>query len=203
MESNPPALAKLERFTNWIIRGHLADLSEIAPSDLLAIFEKLQTAKSRQVFVAMAFRPETVSTYNAIKAAVDQVNNLHHLDIQLRPIRIDEFDNWHSYKIRDEIMRLITESGVLIADLTYGNANVYHEIGFLFGLNEGQRAYQDNCILIWNDGRLALGHENKDDLEAIDVRFDLKDFSQIRFNNDTNSLRDKLAIALNEHFNAF
>ena len=48
---SPASRAKLARFTDWIVRGHLADLSEIAPVALLNIFEKLQTAKNRQVFV--------------------------------------------------------------------------------------------------------------------------------------------------------
>jgi hypothetical protein len=78
MEADTPARAKLKRFTDWVVRGHLASLTEIAPADLLGIFEKLQTAKNRQVFVAMAFRDETKPTFKAIQDAIDDVNRDHH-----------------------------------------------------------------------------------------------------------------------------
>ena len=183
-----------------MLRGHLADLVEIAPQSLLAIFKKLQIAKSRQVFVAMAFRDETKLTYQAIQDAVADVNKLHHLDIKINPIRIDEWNTGTSYKITDEIMRLIDESGLLIADLTYGNANVYHEIGYLFGLNEGKQRDRNNCIVIWNQSRKLQAHESKKtDLEKEDVRFDLKDFSALRF-SDSNELRNRLVQSLVAHY---
>lgn len=37
--------------------------------------------------------------------------------------------------------------GLLIADLTFGNRNVYHEIGYLMGLNRGKGLAQDNFVL--------------------------------------------------------
>lgn len=201
LDSAPAPRARLARFTDWIVRGHLAGLSEIAPVALLNIFEKLQTAKNRQVFVAMAFRPETKSTFKAIQDAIDDVNRDHHLGIlPIKPIRIDEFDTWRSYKITDAIMEQIESCGLLIADLTYGNANVYHEIGYLFGLNTTQqRRLVDNLILLWHKDRAALMHEDAEKLEATDVRFDLKDWSAIRF-KEPNELRNSLAIALVEHY---
>jgi hypothetical protein len=197
LETAPAPRAKLARFTDWIVRGHLAGLSEIAPVALLSIFEKLQTAKSRQVFVAMAFRDETKATFQAIQDAIDEVNRDHHLGLlPIKPIRIDEFDTWRSHKITDSIMEQIEECGLVIADLTYGNANVYHEIGYLFGLNTlQQRRLVDNLILIWHKGRSAQEHEEADKLEAIDVRFDLKDWSAIRF-KEPNELRKSLVVAL-------
>lgn len=200
-DSTPASRAKLARFADWIVRGHLAGLSEIAPVALLNIFEKLQTAKSRQVFVAMAFRDETKATFKAIQDAIDDVNRDHHLGLlPIKPIRIDEFDTWRSYKITDSIMEQIEECGLVIADLTYGNANVYHEIGYLFGLNTAQqRRLVDNLILIWHKSRTAQEHEDADKLEAVDVRFDLKDWSAIRF-KEPNELRKSLVVALVAHY---
>lgn len=200
MDATPKGKAEIQRFTNWVLRGHLADLGEIEPESLLAIFRKLQTAKSRQVFVAMAFREETKPTYQAIQDAVADVNKLHHLDIKINPIRIDEWNTGTSYKITDEIMRLIDESGLLIADLTYGNANVYHEIGYLFGLNEGKQRDRKNCMVIWHQNRPLQKHEDaKTDIEKVDVRFDLKDFSALRF-SEPNELRNRLVKSLIAHF---
>lgn len=201
MESDAAARSKLKRFTDWVVRGHLATLTEIAPADLLGIFDKLQTAKNRQVFVAMAFRDETKPTFRAIQDAIDDVNRDHHLGLlPIKPIRIDEFDTWRSYKITDAIMEQIEGSGLVIADLTYGNANVYHEIGYLFGLNATQqRRLVDNLILIWHKSRAAQDHEKAGTQEAVDVRFDLKDWSALRF-NEPNELRRSLAAALVEHY---
>lgn len=201
MDAGPAARSTLVRFTNWVVRGHLAELIETEPHALLGIFEKLQTAKSRQIFVAMAFRDETKPTFQAIQDAIDDVNREHHLGLlPLKPIRIDEFDTWRSYKITDAIMQQIDECGLLVADLTYGNANVYHEIGYLFGLNTNQqRQLTANCILIWHKGRQALKDESADKIEANDVRFDLKDWSAIRF-EEPNALRKSLAEALVAHY---
>ena len=201
MDAEPAARSNLVRFTNWVVRGQLAELSETEPHALLGIFEKLQTAKSRQIFVAMAFRDETKPTFQAIQDAIDDVNREHHLGLlPLKPIRIDEFDSWRSYKITDAIMQQIDECGLLVADLTYGNANVYHEIGYLFGLNTNQqRQLTANCILIWHKGRKALKDESADKIEANDVRFDLKDWSAIRF-EEPNALRKSLAQALVAHY---
>ncbi|MDL1867056.1 hypothetical protein FBR06_07400 [Betaproteobacteria bacterium PRO4] len=56
--------------------------------------------------------------FTAIEAAVNDLNLEHKFDIQQRPIRIDQFDTGYLYEINNEILRLIEESGFLIADLT-------------------------------------------------------------------------------------
>lgn len=180
-DSTPASRAKLTRFADWVVRGHLAGLSEIAPVALLNIFEKLQTAKNRQVFVAMAFRKETEPTLQAIQDAIAEVKRDYHLDLlAIKPVRIDTFDTWRSYKITDAIMEQIDGCGLVIADLTYGNANVYHEIGYLFGLNTAQQRKQlANLILVWHKDRSPLENEDKKTIEANDVRFDLKDWRRV------------------------
>ena len=89
---------------------------------------------------------------------------------------------------------------LVIADLTYGNANVYHEIGYLFGLNTAQqRTRIANLILIWHKDRSPMENEDKKKIEANDVRFDLKDWSAIRF-SEPNALRKDLVAALVQHY---
>ena len=70
----------------------------------------------------------------------------------------------------------------MIADLTAGNKNVYHEIGFLMGLNQGRGIPHENFLLLHNG---SIGNT------ANDVGFNLKDFKQLRV-NDTNSLRKEV-----------
>ncbi len=66
-------------------------------------------------------------------------------------IRIDQFNQGYSHNINDEILDLIEDSGLLIADISHQNGNVYHEIGYLMGLNQGKGLEHKNFILIKND----------------------------------------------------
>ncbi|MDD1620460.1 MAG: hypothetical protein LUQ11_03180 [Methylococcaceae bacterium] len=96
----------------------------------------------------MWFNDTTKQNFEAITAAVEDLNKEYRQNIKLRPIRIDQFNTGFSYQINDEILRLINESGYLIADLSGGNKNIYHEIGFLMGLNQGQGLPHENFLLL-------------------------------------------------------
>lgn len=170
------------QFENWVLRNHQYELQRINAPDLIRIFEKVAQARSRQIFVSMQFSANTQANFTAIQAAVNDLNQEHKLDIQLRPIRIEQFDTGYSYEINDEILRLIEESGYLIADLTCGNKNVYHEIGYLMGLNQGKGLKHENFLLLHNGG---IGDAKSD------VGFNLKAIRQLRV-NDTNTLREQV-----------
>ena len=170
------------QFIQWVLKNHLYELKTIHASDLIRIFEKVAQSNKRQIFVSMQFAPDTKPNYEAIKGAVDDLNATHELDIKLREIRIDKFDTGFSYEINVEILSLIEESGFLIADLTAGNKNVYHEIGFLMGLNQGRGIPHENFLLLHNG---SIGNA------ANDVGFNLQGIKQLRV-NDTNSLREEV-----------
>ncbi|PPK73832.1 hypothetical protein B0F88_101364 [Methylobacter tundripaludum] len=174
--------ARYRQFETWMLKNHLYELQAINASDVIRIFEKVAKSRKQQIFVSMWFDEKTKSNFEAIKAAVDDLNQIYTQDIKLRPIRIDQFDTGFSYQITAEILRLIDDSGYLIADLTGGNKNVYHEIGFLMGLNQGRELPHENFLLLHNDG---IGEVAKD------VGFNLNNFKQIRV-SDTNSLREQL-----------
>jgi hypothetical protein len=191
--------AKRGRFVDWVKRNGLYAIGEVQAQGILDVFEKLEAAKSKQIFVAMPFRTETDATWHAILDAVADFRNTSGLEIK-DPIRIDKHDHSRSYKITDEIFKLIDESGLLIADLTYGNPNVYHEIGFSLGIKHSRlEDFRTNMLLIWHEERKLADDEDTIKREKNDVRFDLKDWSHIRF-KDTNSLRNQLAAALAESF---
>ena len=99
---------------------------------------------------------------------------------------------WHSYTIDDEILKVIEGSGLLIADLTFGNRNVYHEIGYLMGLNRGKGLEQDNFILI------ADKKTRGDELES-DISFNLKSWQQLRFES-TRQLEEDLTESLEIYY---
>jgi hypothetical protein len=98
-------------------------------------------------------------------------------------IRIDKFNKGYSYKITDKILEIIENSGLMIADLSLGNKNVYHEIGYLMGLNQQRESLRHkNIIFIFDNNS---GDTNKD------IGFNLKGWKQIRFDS-TRILEEEL-----------
>lgn len=178
----------LNLFIKWLIENKMTTFKEIEPNSLIEIYGKIRESKSKQIFVSMQFDSESDPRYNAIKEAVKEVNNRHNLEIKLREIRIDEFNQGHSYKIDDQILKLIDDSGLLIADLTSKNINVYHELGFLMGLNQGNKKEQSNFILL-----------EQSDKEDSNVGFNIRAYQQLRF-SDTLDLRNKLIASLEEYY---
>ncbi len=167
---------------------HLGRVQAVDAASLVSVFESVLTARHREIFISMAFREETKATYETIKETVQQINKKHNLDIRLHEIRIDYLNKGYSYTIDDEILNLIEGSGLLIADLTFGNRNVYHEIGYLMGLNRGKGLEQDNFILIADEKTRG------DELEK-DIGFNLKSWQQLRFGS-TQQLMEKLTNSL-------
>ncbi len=203
---------QLPAFTRWIesnridrlapattTRGlgyhyHLGRTQAVDAASLMEVFESVLSARSREVFVSMQFGTPAGEepVYKAIKEAIDAVNTKHGLqaDLALTPVRIDHVNKGHSYTIADEILKVVNGCGLLIADLTQGNKNVYHEVGFLMGLNQGRTAEQDNFILL---------ADNKQIQSDAAIGFNLRHWQQVRF-DDTLDLKTKLVAALEAHF---
>lgn len=170
------------QFTNWVLRTHQYELRSINAADLIKIFSKIAQSRKRQVFVSMQFSENTKPNFEAIESAINDLNDRHDLDIAITPIRIDRFDTGFSFEINAEILRLIEASGLLIADLTLGNKNVYHEIGYLMGFNQGRGLSHENFLLVHN---ASIG-----DARA-DIGFNISGIKQLRL-NDTNALREAI-----------
>ncbi len=203
---------QLHAFTRWIesnridrlapattTRGlgyhyHLGRTQAVDAASLVEVFESVLSARSREVFVSMQFSTPAGEepVYKAIKEAIDTVNTRHGLqaDLALTPVRIDHVNKGHSYTIADEILKVVHGCGLLIADLTQGNKNVYHEVGFLMGLNQGRTAAQDNFILL---------ADNKQIQGDAAIGFNLRHWQQVRF-DDPLDLKTKLVPALEAHF---
>jgi hypothetical protein len=173
---------------------HLGRTQAVDAASLVDVFESVLSARSREVFVSMQFGspPGEEPVYKAIEEAIVAVNTKHGLqaDLALSPVRIDHVNKGHSYTIGDEILKVVNGCGLLIADLTEGNKNVYHEIGFLMGLNQGRTAPQDNFIL--------LADKRKIQSDAA-IGFNLRHWQQIRFDGEL-QLRDQLIESLEQHF---
>ncbi|MBX9737650.1 MAG: hypothetical protein K2X32_12070 [Phycisphaerales bacterium] len=182
---------RLKPFQHWVKGNHLAAMKETNAQALIEIFERVHTARQRTIFISMQFGDKTTATYKTIKKAVEQINKDCQPKIKLEELRIDQLNKGHSYTITDEILKAIEDSGLLIADLTWGNKNVYHEVGYLMGLNRGRRAAQDNFVLIVRD-------TDKEQVDK-DVGFNLKGVSQIRF-KEMNDLEEELTRTIRTYY---
>lgn len=171
---------------------HLGRTQAVDAASLVEVFESVLSARHREVFVSMEFGTHTDAVYTAIETAITQVNEVHALQqagLALKPIRIDRENKGHSYTIADEILQVIDGCGVLIADLTQSNKNVYHEVGFLMGLNQGRGEPHENFILI----------ADAEKVEDKTIGFNLRAWQQVRFKG-TLDLTRQLVDSLEQHF---
>lgn len=183
---------KLNLFSNWVLENHLYELETIDINGLIKIYEKVLASKNRTIFLAMDFRKETEQNHKAIKYAIDDINKEVSKDLKLKLLRIDMNDKGYSFTITDEILKQIEQGGYLIADLTMGNKNVYHEVGYQMGLNQGKGFNQDNFLLVHNKG---LGDATFDK----DVGFNISNISIVTA-SDSNHLREEVKKQLKIHY---
>lgn len=173
---------------------HLGRTQAVDAASLVDVFESVLSARGRNVFVSMQFGAISGQepVYKSIKEAIESVNGKHGLqaDLALNPIRIDQLNKGHSYTISDEILSVVDGCGLLIADLSDGNKNVYHEIGFLMGLNQGRSSLQDNFILLVDNRKVESDAA---------IGFNLRHWQQVRF-DDPLDLKTKLVQSLEEYY---
>lgn len=174
--------AILRIFNNWVLENHIYQTQDIEAQELIKIFNCVLEAKKRTVFVSMQNGDASEENYTAIADGINELNVQFNLDIQVRPLRIDRLNKGHSFNINQQLLDLIEHSGLLIADLTFGNKNVYHELGYLMGLNKGKDTEHKNFILLHNK---SLSEPDED------ISFNIQDMQQIRATN-TNEIRNKI-----------
>lgn len=167
---------------------HLGRTQAVDAASLVEVFASILEARRREVFVSMEFGVHTDPVYKTIEKVITQLNAKHNLSavgLSLKPIRIDQVNKGHSYTINDEILSVIDGSGLLIADLTQGNKNVYHEVGYMMGLNQGKSGLQENFILIADSTKV----------KDAEIGFNLRSWQQCRFAH-TVELEEKLTKSL-------
>lgn len=180
----------LDLFFNWITNNHIYEIEGLKAKSLIKIYEKLRETKNKEIFVSMSFCEETRSHYQAIEKAVDEINTKYTLDIKLRQIRIDQFNMGFSYDINVAILKKIEDSGLLIVDISKHNANVYHELGYMMGLNQAKGLNQENFIII---------KSNEQKFKDEKVGFNITSIQQLRF-DDTLQLVDMLKTSIIKYY---
>jgi len=170
--------SKIDYFTQWVCSSQMYCIEKIDAVSLIEIFDRLYEIRKKQIFVAMPFDDRLDFVLDSIKSSVDQINAEFHLEIP-PPIRIDKQITGFSYNIVQSILDNIRGAGLLIADLTYQNANVYYEAGYAQGLIHAKLG---NTTQI-----LYLISNPKDPNEPFDEgKFDVEHYKMVPYKNTGN-----------------
>ena len=176
---------QLESFVSWSKQNGINkitdpdDLSKDASSNLIAMFDQIHQAKKNEIFISMQFGDsQSELIFEKIVRSIE-LFNFKHKDISLRatPIRIDRKVEASTSSIPKAIREAIKSCGLIIADLSSANINVYHEIGYAMGVAESNNMIP-NIILLYKENT----DHNKDskDVDKF-VGFNLRNLSQLRF----------------------
>ena len=125
---------KYHRFICWIKENCIADAPNIHMHDLISIYDKVFENSPKSVFMSMKFGEETVNTYQTVKDVKEILKRENNIDLKI--IKVDEHEDGYSDEIYHRIIDGIREASLVIADLSYGNKNVHHEIGYAQGIGK-------------------------------------------------------------------
>ena len=194
---------QLDSFISWSKQNGINkitkpdDLSKDASLNLITMFNQIHQSKKNEIFISMQFGDsQSELIFEKIVRAIEKFNSLHKdINLSVKPIRIDRNVESNIYSIPDSIREAIKSCGLIIADLSSANINVYHEIGYAMGVAESHNRIP-NIILLYKENT-EHNKENKD----IDkfIGFNLRNLSQLRFRN-YDQLVDGLVERLEKHY---
>ena len=173
------------------------DLSRDASRNLIKMFDQIHQAKKNEIFISMQFGDsQSELIFEKIVRAIELFNSKHK-DINLRatPIRIDRTVESSTYSIQDKIKEAIKSCGLIIADLSSANINVYHEIGYAMGIAESHNMIPNIVLLYKENTDHNTGNKDVDKF----VGFNLRNLSQLRF-KEYDQLVDGLVKRLEKHY---
>ena len=186
--------AKLSAFNDWFINNKLYNIEQADPTSIIKVFDSIYKIRQKQIFVAMPFKPELDFVYQAITSTVENLNNNYGIELP-PPIRIDKQITGYSYDIVDEILAQIQKAGLLIADLTYQNANVYYEVGYAQGLLRSTKGEGVNVLYL-------ISNPSNPTEPFAPAKFDVKHYKMLPYKNEGNGVQE-LKNALESELKAF
>ncbi len=194
---------QLESFVSWAKKNGINNLTESgefnkdAANDLVEMFEQIYQTKKNDIFISMQFNDDQSELiYIKIEDAIEKFNRKHgDLLLNPHPIRIDRNVEQSAFSIPDRILEAITSSGLLIADLSSANINVYHEIGFAMGLAKSKNLLPNIILLYKENTRYNIENRDVDKF----IGFNLRNLSQLRFRN-YDQIVDELVKRLEAHY---
>ena len=181
-----------QSFSAWILKNKDMCRVGISFQEIIKIFESGRKARENTIFVSMQFGScATEKNYQIIGQVCEDLNKKHGFNPPLIVKRVDKIITGKTYEINEQVVNEISGAGHLIADLTYCNSNVYHEIGLLMGRTlalTGKHEYGMTLILDEN-----VSAENKI------VKFNIGSLQQLRFKSD-DELRKGLTVRLEKYY---
>jgi hypothetical protein len=181
---------ELNAFATWVVENFVYKVAQKNANNIIAMYENIIEQRYKEIFISMDFSKKYQVTYQAIKGVVDSINEGLQEKIKLSPMRIDQFKTGYSYELNREICKQIEKCGLMIADLSNENVNVYQEVGFAMGLN--RNVDKKNILLLKQDTK-------QDKSSDSEVGFNLRSTRQLRF-TDTEDLRKSLKEELKKYY---
>ena len=155
---------KAIEFLKWAKKNKLIEISDLSAKEVIDIYDKVYSNTPKKIFMSMWFNEKTEDTYKEINDVKKIIWEKYNLELEI--IKVDEHNDGYSDNISRRIIEGIDCCDLLIADLTYGNKNVHHEIGYAQG--KGKRV-----LLIYRI------HDNVNPAEEIGSNLSMHD--QLRF----------------------
>jgi len=195
---------QLQSFISWASRNGINqitnpdDLSKDSSQNLITMFDQISQSMENEIFVSMQFGDsQSELIYEKIVRAIEKFNAKHkNRNLWATPIRIDRAIDPSTSSIPDKILKAIKSCGLIIADLSSANINVYHEIGYAMGVAQAQNM-KPNIILLYKEDT-DYNKENKKDVDKF-VGFNLRNLAQLRF-KDYDQLVNGLVERLEKHY---
>jgi hypothetical protein len=172
------------QFIYWAKKNCIVQAAGIHMLDLISIFDKVYECMPKSVFMSMQYCKETEDTYQTVKDVRDTLKRENGIEFNI--IKVDEHTDGYSDEIYHRITDGICDSALVIADLSYGNKNVHHEIGYAQGLGK----------------KVLLLYKKRDGVEPkVDIGSNISMHDQLRFLNQT-ELRPALLNKIRQFFGA-
>lgn len=172
---------RFEYFSKWVLQNHFSEIGSIEAESLIKLFEQVFTTKRREIFVSMPFSVECNVHYKAFEKVVNEINAETKDPLPLKIRRIDRRIDGVTYQISEKILEEIRTAGLLIADLSLSNENVYHEVGYLMGVVAHDPLQSPNMIFVCNTSKTDFPK----------IGFNLRGYKTLGF-KDTGELTENL-----------
>lgn len=173
---------KADEFLKWVKKNSITQILDIHICDVINIYDKIYDNSPKRVFMSMWFNKKTEDTYNQVKEVKEIVARDYNIEIDI--IKVDEHKDGYSDVISKRIIEGIDSCDLLIADLSYGNKNVHHEIGYAQGKGK----------------KVLLIYQNREGASASDeIGSNLSMHDQLRFTT-YGELKDGLLKKIKDRF---
>lgn len=168
---------KIQCFIEWVKRNDLFTIQpnafaswEINADNIMQYFEKHLASQYHTIFLSRCFEKKYNEIENSIRRAIKETNAQFATKIILQ--RVDQHKDGCAGDIFDRVKKMMSSSGLVIADLSSGKPNVHHEIGLAMGMKKS--------IILLHRGldKRQLNNHIPSNISMYDqIRFDTHDYN--------------------------